>query len=165
MKFDTVVIGGGQAGFEAAMDALKAGRSCALVSKGRSLDKIGYEEFTAAGGMLMLGDEVTASAPCAGRVTTLKGVSLEADVFVLATGRFFSGGLKADMDSVCETVFGLDLDFPEDRTEWFSTTFADDQPFQEFGVKVDALGHPSVNGVKQDNIIVKGNIISRRHAE
>lgn len=166
MKFDTVVIGGGYAGFEAAMLSLEQGQSCALISEGRSLDKIDYNAFVAKGGLLMMGDQVTGSIFDGSSIKALSTEKLgenaiTSDNFILATGRFFSGGLKADMENVFEPVFGLDLDFPADRAKWFDDDFFAGQPFMDSGVTVDSKGHPSIGGKVVKNLVVKGSILTK----
>ena len=142
MKFDTVVYGCDAAALGAATDALRQGGTCALVRRGLPLEKIDYSGFVAAGGLVFHA-----------------GAEVSADKYILATGRFFSGGLLADMEKVYEPVFGLDLDFPDDRSLWFDPDFNADQPFMRFGVVADADGHPFIGGVRQDNIIVIGDIL------
>lgn len=172
MRYDVVVIGGGPAGFSAAMEALREGRSCAMLSEGKSLEKLDYNAFTLAGGMLLMGDRATGAAVRDGEIVSLStsrlgNDALTADKYILASGRFFSGGLRADMDSVFEPVFGLDLDFPEDRSLWFDFDFFAPQPFMDSGVTTDAEGHPSIGGVTIKNLFVKGDILTKeaRNAE
>lgn len=166
MKFDVIVIGGGQAGFEEAMKAVSEGKSCAILSEGRTLDKIDYDRFTKAGGTLLMGDSAESASFSGNRVCGIKthklgGTVLEADLYVLATGRFFSKGLYADMNSVRETVMGLDLDFDKDRSKWFEDDFFAVQPFMDKGVIADAEGHPFKDGVRIDNVLVVGSILSK----
>ena len=118
MKFDVIVIGGGSAGLEAAFAQCRDGRRTALIAKGRSLEDIDYGPFVRAGGILMLGDCVTEGVIDEGRVThvrteNLGRTELTADLYVLATGKFFGGGLVADMSGVREPLFGLDVKYTE----------------------------------------------------
>lgn len=166
MKFDVIVIGGGKSGFKEAMDAANKGQNCALLSEGRSLDKIDYDEFTKAGGSLLMGDSAESAIFEGNKVTGIKTHKLEATVlsaelYILATGRFFSKGLSADMDSVRETVMGLDLDFDAERDKWFKDDFFDAQPFMEKGVVTDKDGHPFKGGEKIINVKVVGTILSK----
>jgi len=166
MKFDVIVIGGGQSGFAEAMEAARAGKSCALISEGRSLDKIDYDEFTRAGGTLLMGDSADSAVIKDNKVLSVRSrklgeTALEAGLYILATGRFFSKGLSADMNSVREKVFGLDLDFEEDRSKWFEEDFFAEQPFMSRGVVADAEGHPYKDGVKIENVKVVGSILSK----
>lgn len=166
MKFDVIVIGGGQSGFAEAMRAVGGGLGCALLSEGRSLDNIAYDEFIKAGGTLLMGDSAESAVFAEGKVSGIKtrklgDTLLEAQEYILATGRFFSKGLAADMNSVQETVLGLDLDFDADRSTWFSDDFFAVQPFMEKGVIADSEGHPFKDGVKLTNVKVVGSILSK----
>ena len=66
----------------------------------------------------------------------------------------------ADMDRVYEPLFGLDVEYEKDRSKWFDPDFFAPQPFLSFGVRVDADGHPSVQGVTVNNLLVKGEILA-----
>ena len=163
MKFDTIVIGGGRSGLEAALEALDAGGTCAIVTFGRSTGGVDYRPFTAAGGTLLLGDKVTGAEWDGPRIASLRTANLgstplEADNYVLATGKFSGGGLYADMDSVRETVFGLDVRYEEDRSKWFDPDFFARQPFLDFGVATDPDGHPFAGGVKVPNLVAVGRV-------
>lgn len=48
---------------------------------------------------------------------------LQAKHFVLATGSFFSQGLKATVDSMIEPIFGLDIAQSDKRTDWYNHDF------------------------------------------
>ena len=140
MKFDVVIIGGGLAGVTAATSLQKAGMKCVLVAEGLSLSEAPRDEFRAAGGTILAGDRVTGGTfGPDGRllcVSTEKlgDCTLEAREFVLATGKFFSRGIVADMEKVYEPLFGLDVIYEKDHSLWFAPRFADPQPFLEFGV-------------------------------
>lgn len=132
-----------------------AGLNCAVIAEGLSLHIAPRQEFKAAGGTLLAGDRVVAGKFEDGRLLCvatekLAGIPIEADSFVLATGKYFSRGIVADMDKVYEPLFGLDVEYDEDRTGWFDPSFAAPQRFLEFGVKTEggcALkdGKPVVN--------------------
>ena len=170
-----IVIGGGSAGLEAAMRECSAGlgsstdprnpahgkRKVALIAKGRSLEDIDYSPFVQAGGILMLGDTVVEGNIAGGRVTLIRTenlgrTALEADLYILATGKYFGGGLVADMEGIREPLFGLDVLFTKDN--WFDADFFAPQPFMTFGVKTDAQGHPYKDGVKIVNLLAVGDI-------
>jgi len=165
MKFDVVVIGGGYVGFQKACAALSQGKSCALVSRGKSLDRIDYSSFVRDGGVFLLGDTAVSGEISDGRLLKiytekLGSTALEADEFILATGRFFSGGLSSDMNSVFEPLLGLDVFFEADPSLWFNADFFEDQPFSHFGVKTDPSGHPFKDGVVVSNLTVVGDILA-----
>lgn len=142
MKFDVIIIGGGLAGMTAATALQTDGLKCAVVAEGLSLHNASRREFSAAGGTLLAGDRVVsgrfeADRLVAVRTEKLGDVELEADNFVLATGKYFSRGLVADMDRVYEPLFGLDVEYDADRSKWFDASFAAPQRFLEFGVKCE----------------------------
>lgn len=96
-------------------------------------------------------------------VKTANGITLEAAEFVLATGRFFSRGLVADMEGVREPLFGADVDFPADRSKWFNPDFFAPQPFESFGVKTDKAGRILKGGKPVENVYALGKILGGKH--
>ena len=153
-------------GMRAALQACKAGRRTALIAKGRSLDPVDYSEFVHEGGALLLGDTAVEGVIDGGRVQyvrteNLGPTHLESEEYVLATGKFFGGGLVADMDSVREPLFGLDVDYEKDRSKWFCADFFAPQPFMDFGIRTDEEGHPRKCGVTVANLVVTGDILAR----
>lgn len=164
MRFDTVVIGGGIAGMREAMAALASGKKVALFCNGRTLDNVDYPAFTRAGGNLLMGDRVLSGEIAGNQVCSVTSERLGkvvADEYVLATGRFFSRGLYADMNRIREMVFELDVDAPVNPAEWVSADFDAPQPFLKCGVITDSEGCPFKNGVKLLNLKVVGDIVSK----
>ena len=164
MKFDVVIIGGGLAGMTAAAELQKAGLKCAVVAAGLSLHNVSRREFTAAGGTLLAGDAVVSgrfdgNRLAAVRTGKLGSVELEADNFILASGKYFSQGLVADMDRVYEPLFGLDVEYDEDRSTWFDPSFAAPQKFLEFGVKTED-GCALKEGSKIVNLYPAGELLA-----
>ena len=170
MVFDVIIIGGGRSGLQAGIQALAEGKSCALVSYGRSTSNVDYSPFNAAGGTLLLGDkavraELSPEGDRVEKIWTLNlGVNtpLKAERYVLASGKFFGGGLVADMDEVREPLFGLDVWYEKDRSKWFDYDFFAPQPFMDFGVETDDAGHPHKNGKTIENLTVIGQICRKR---
>ena len=165
MKFDAIVIGGGWSGAKAALELLKSGREVALFMSGRPVYKVDLSEFKSLGGLVVAGDKVTGGRIEDGKVVSVTTEDLGtvcADVYVLATGKFFGGGLVADMDKVYEPVFGLDVEYEKDRSKWFDPDFFADQPFLNFGVKADAEGHPYKDGTCISNLTVTGGILASK---
>ena len=82
---------------------------------------------------------------------------IRADRVLLATGRFFGGGLEARPDGVRETVLGLPVEVPANRDDWHMNTFlgAPGHPINRAGLEVDeqlrvvpkAGGEPVLGGV------------------
>ena len=167
MKFDAIIIGGGHCGMAKATELQKSGLKCAVISKGRSIYGPESSEFRANGGIVLMGDEVASVDYEGGKVkdihtVNLGEVALEAEKFFLATGKFFGGGLVADMDRVYEPVFGLDVIYEEDRSKWFSEKFADPQPFLDFGVKLGEGGCAVKSGEPVVNLFPLGEIIAKQ---
>ena len=164
MKFDVVIIGGGLAGVTAATALQQGGLRCALVAEGLSLSGVSREPFLAAGGTLLAGDRVNGGTIEDGRLVSvstekLGDVTLEARAFILATGKFFSRGIVADMDKVYEPVFGLDVQYDSDRSAWFNPSFAAPQRFLEFGVLTQD-GCALMDGKKIVNLFPAGEVLA-----
>lgn len=148
------------------MEALKkfGGKKVAVISRGLSIHNVEhpamegvtyFEGDTATGAEVRDGKVVAVTAEKIGRI--------EADEFVLATGKYFGGGLVADMEKVYEPVFGLDVEYEQDRDKWFAEDFFAPQPFLDFGVKVDGAFHPFIGGVRVENLTVTGEVLSGNH--
>ena len=164
MKFDVVVIGGGLAGMTAATALQQGGLKCAVVAEGLSLSGASREAYTAAGGTLLAGDRVTGGTIENGRLVSIRteklgDVTLEARAFILATGKFFSRGIVADMQKVYEPIFGLDVQYDADRSTWFSPSFAAPQRFLEFGVIAED-GCAVRDGVRIENLFPAGEVLA-----
>jgi len=81
-------------------------------------------------------------------------------VFILATGSFVSGGLFATRDAVKEIVFGLPVDIPGPRNDWFwNDFFTTGHPIEGSGIEVDSCFRPVMSGLK--NLFVCGSILAR----
>ena len=160
-----VIIGGGQAGTAAGVRLLGLGLSCAIVSEGLSLESGSKAEFLRLGGTFLPGDSVLGGEFSSDgrllrvRTRNLEGTPLEARHFILATGRFFSKGLVATMDSVVEPVFGCDVTYEPDRSAWCSQDFFAPQPFESFGVRTDDGGRVSISGRRVPNFYACGEIL------
>ena len=164
MKFDVIVIGGGLAGMTAATGLQAAGLNCAVIAEGLSLSNVSRKEFRAAGGTILAGDRVVSGKLDGSRLLSVRteklgDVELEADNFVLATGKYFSRGLVADMDKVYEPIFGLDVEYDADRSKWFDASFAAPQPFLEFGLKTEG-GCALKDGKPVSNLFPAGEVLA-----
>ncbi len=69
---------------------------------------------------------------------------VKAKTAILATGRFFGKGLKADMDMITEPVFGLPVVQPEGREKWHQRQFFDSagHPASSSGVEINERFQP-----------------------
>jgi len=122
--------------------------------------------FEHSGGTYLLGDNVvTGNFDTDGRLTSIRTVNmgddlLEADNYILATGGIFSRGIVADPQHVHEPLFGLDVEAPADREQWYSRDFFARQPYMTYGVTTDEHFHPSRGGVIVPNLKAVGAILS-----
>lgn len=165
MKFDVIIIGGGHAGSRVACGLQDSGLKCAVITSGRSIHGSALAQFEKKGGMVLADDEITNTCIQDSKLVSVKteklgDVVLEAANFVIATGKFFSKGLVSDMKKVWEPIFGLDVEYSEDRTTWYTDNFADHQPFLDFGVKVDETSKPSIEGKTVNNLYAVGELLA-----
>ena len=90
-----------------------------------------------------------------------------ADRYILATGRFIGGGLKADREKVFEPLFGLPVHQPPSRQEWFQKTFfgALPHPIHQSGLLVDSSFRPvnEKGEVLLENVWVAGTILAHHN--
>lgn len=117
--------------------------------------------FEAAGGTFLMGDEALDAVFDAERVASIRTANLgelriEADTFVLASGNLFGKGLVASPDAVKEPVFGLDVDYPAERKDWYDEKFFARQNYTGFGVKTNGDFQPLRDGNVVPNLYVVG---------
>jgi glycerol-3-phosphate dehydrogenase subunit B len=90
--------------------------------------------------------------------------SYSADRFILATGRFIGGGLKADAEKIFEPVFNLPVHQPPSREGWFRDLFFSDlpHPIHQAGVLANASLQPVDEGgnVILENVWVAGSVLA-----
>jgi glycerol-3-phosphate dehydrogenase subunit B len=91
-----------------------------------------------------------------------------AEQYVLATGRFLGGGLRADMERITEPLFSLPVFQPAARGEWFGERFFQPEahPIHRAGILTDAKLRP-VNHegkVLLENVRVAGSILAHHQA-
>ncbi len=94
--------------------------------------------------------------------------SYSADRYILATGRFLGGGLKANNEKIFEPIFHLPLFQPGSREGWFRSSFFHElpHPIGEAGVLVDSSFRPVDERGDQilENVWVAGSILAHHHA-
>ena len=122
------------------------------------------------GGSFLMGDEAVKAHIHEGRVHSIVTKNLdnhyiEASNFILASGSYFSKGLKSNPFQVTEPVFGLDVDFAEDRNTWYNPVFAQNQPYMGYGVKTDAALHAVKEGEAFQNLYAIGSILGATRPE
>ncbi|QSG13958.1 glycerol-3-phosphate dehydrogenase subunit GlpB [Halapricum desulfuricans] len=87
-------------------------------------------------------------------------VAYEAQQYVLATGGPVGGGIESDRGGVEESIFGLPVEHPDDRYEWFEDDVWGDHAYTEFGVSVDEDLRPVAGEDAQfENLRAAGNVI------
>ena len=165
MHFDVIIIGAGSAGMRVASALQAAGKKTAVIGAGRSINEVEVGPYEHGGGTLLIGDKVREGLFAGDRLTAVRtenlgAYALEADAFVLATGKFLGGGLVADMERVYEPLFGLDVAYESDRAKWFDADFGAPQPFLQFGVRTDALQRPSLGGRTVENLYACGELLA-----
>jgi len=93
--------------------------------------------------------------------------SYSADRFILATGRFMGGGLKADAEKILEPVFNFSVHQPPSREGWFGNSFFGDlpHPIHRAGVLTNASFQPVDGGgdVILENVWVAGSVLAHHH--
>ena len=86
-----------------------------------------------------------------------------ADSYILATGRFLSGGLVANRENIREPVFDLPVIQPRSHEDWFRPSFFEDShPLNEAGIRVDTHFRPlDADGtVILENVRIAGSILA-----
>lgn len=165
MKFDIIIIGAGISGMSVASALQAAGRKTAVIGAGRSIHEVEVAPYERLGGTLLLGDSVTEGVFEGDRLRAVHTANLgtyplEAEYFVIATGKFLGCGLVADMEGVYEPLFGLDVDYEADRSRWFDPRFEAPQPFLRFGVRTDGRLRPSIGGRTVENLFACGELLA-----
>jgi glycerol-3-phosphate dehydrogenase subunit B len=83
---------------------------------------------------------------------------------VLATGRFFGGGLLAERDRVREPLLDLPVQAPASRNDWHMNTFlgAPGHPLNRAGIRVDRRLRPlgADGGVLYENLYAAGAVLA-----
>ena len=126
--------------------------------------------YEALGGTFMASDEVLKAHIHEGKVHSVATRNLdnhfiEADNFILATGGYFSKGLRSNPFGISEPVFGLDVEFDSNRSAWYNPEFAGEQPYMKFGVKTDASLHALREGKPLDNVFAVGSVLGATRPE
>ncbi len=165
MKFDVIIIGAGSAGMRIAAALQAAGRKTAVIGLGRSINEVEVRPYERLGGTLLIGDSVQEGLFDGDRLTAVHTANLgryplEADDFVIATGKFLGRGLVSDMERVYEPLFGLDVRYDPDRANWFNADFQAPQPFLSFGVEVDEQSRPAIQGRTIRNLYACGELLA-----
>ena len=135
----------------------------------------GFKDYLRAKGVRMIpGFEVVSAiqknGKCQGVVlNTPVGERVhEADFFVLATGGFFGGGLRAEGDRIVEPLFKLPVAQPGAKQDWFQHEFLGRKghPINKSGVRTNARLNPlnESGKVLVENLFVAGRILGHHDA-
>jgi glycerol-3-phosphate dehydrogenase subunit B len=85
---------------------------------------------------------------------------------ILATGRFFGGGLYAGRNGIRETVMGLDVFQPESRSKWHKEDFFNPSghPVNRAGIETDKMFRPVAASGKPaySNLFAAGSILAHQ---
>lgn len=91
-------------------------------------------------------------------------VIINADATLLATGRFMSGGLKAQRSGVSEPLLSIPVTQPDSRAEWHTRDYFDKEGHQinRAGIQVDDTFRPLNNDGKlvNQNLFAAGVILA-----
>lgn len=134
---------------------------------GMRIEQALLDEFVARGGTLLKGDKVLRGEFSGDRLTAVytenfDSQPLKADSFVLASGSFFSHGLTSQREGIREPVFGLDVDAPAARCDWYQQQFIPEQPhaYMSSGVRVDDQFRPGIDGQTVSNLYCAGAVLA-----
>lgn len=121
--------------------------------------------FQKLGGVYMPGDTVLRAEIEGQHVKAIythnhTDIALTADNFVLASGSFFSNGLRSEFNGVSEPVFNLDITSAQNRMNWSDANLFNAQPYLQFGVKTDAQLRGLINGLPLNNLYAIGAILN-----
>lgn len=125
--------------------------------------------FEQAGGVMLNGDRALRAEFDGDRVTRIythiqREMPVSASHFVLASGGFFSNGLVAEFERICEPVFNADIAENEqfnaaDRLSWTHHRFSAPQPYQSAGVIINEKCQVQKCGRFLQNLYAAGNVI------
>ncbi len=120
--------------------------------------------FLKLGGTFMLGDTVTWGEIRQSKLMHISTVNhgdicIKANNFVIASGSFFSHGLKSNIEEIYEPIFGLDLNTKVERGQWCDSDVFADQPFMSYGLAIDSSLRAKMKVNAIYNLYAAGSII------
>jgi glycerol-3-phosphate dehydrogenase subunit B len=126
------------------------------------------------GATFLLGEPVSKAVIKGGRCegivvqNNVSAAEYYADRFILATGRFMGGGLRAEIERVIEPLFNIPVAQPSRRGEWFRERFFDTEahPVHQAGIETDASLRPlsEDGGLLLENLWAAGSILAHHQA-
>lgn len=190
MRFDAIIIGGGESGIKKGLELLSKNLHVAIVSAGRStisirhaaknitnydalmkegieLEKSMRQSFRMQGGIFLEGHEVSEGIMTSNadgwtvegvKSNKLQGDTLTAKDYYLATGSFFSHGLRSNYHGITEPIFNLDINAPATPAEWINDDFFAEQPFMKACVVTDETTRAIKDGKTVSNLFCIGTI-------
>jgi len=88
-----------------------------------------------------------------------------ADRYILATGRFIGGGLKADEEKIFEPIFNLSVSQPKTRDGWFGKSFFNGHLTHQAGILTNPYLQPvdEKGNLLLENIWIAGSILDHHN--
>ncbi len=88
-----------------------------------------------------------------------------ADRYILSTGRFMGGGLKANREKIFESIFNLPVSLPGPIEKWFGHSFFDKHSIHRVGLSIDSSFRPVDESGKPilENVRVAGTILAHHN--
>ena len=122
------------------------------------------------GGTYLKGDNALKAQMKDGKVVGIGTKNLDrhllrAKNFIIATGSYFSKGLKSNPFGIYEPIFGLDVRYEQDRNNWYNPKFAADQPYMHYGVCTDGALHAIKDGEVIPNLYAIGSVTGVSHPQ
>jgi glycerol-3-phosphate dehydrogenase subunit B len=93
-------------------------------------------------------------------------ILIRARAVILATGRFLSGGLKAEPDGIVEPLLRLPVTQPASREEWYGMSYlGQDHGIHKCGIEVDDCFRPlnSAGQVVDNRLFAAGVILAHQN--
>lgn len=120
--------------------------------------------FSDLGGWYLMGDSVTDGEFVEHRLShiftsNLGTTKVSAENYIMATGSYFSRGIKSNNYRVYEPIFNLDVTSSDNRSEWYDRNFFDSQPFMKFGLKTNESFQCYLEGQVLENVYAIGGIL------
>lgn len=89
-------------------------------------------------------------------------IIIHSNTVILATGRFLSGGLQAQLTGIVESLIDLPVTQPENREAWYNDEYMGENghPIHKAGIEVDELFRPlGANGQPFDERLFAAGIL------
>lgn len=119
------------------------------------------KQFQRLGGEYMLGDSINKAEIENSKITKLYSfnhgdIPFIAKDIILATGSYFSQGLISTRERIYEPIFGLDINYDTNRSNWYDKNVYNEQPYMTFGIKTNKDFNGLMDGKPIENLRVIG---------